>query len=332
MATYNVHAGHCPYGNGACGAVGILNESVENRIVKNKVIADLKTLGNTVYDCTDDSNCSDRQNLYNIAAKCNNHKVDADISIHLNAGGGTGVEVWVTGNHQSMTDMADRICRQISGALGIKNRGVKRTSNLYILNHTDSPALLIECCFVDSQTDASHWNAVKCAGAITTAMTGKSIPAAQTKPKPTQSPGKTVNNEGLWYRAHVADVGTLDAVHDGQTAGTTGYAKAIQGLWIDTRLLMQKYKAVKLNAKAHIQGAGWVSYKDVQHDTLIGTTGQNKRLEAIELDLQGLPAGKKLLYRTHLSGTGWTVWIEGGYSSGSVGLEKGIEAIQLKIV
>lgn len=156
--------------------------------------------------------------------------------------------------------------------------------------------------------------------------------SATTVKKPTQSPGNTANNEGLWYRAHVADVGTLDAVHDGQTAGTTGYAKAIQGIWIDTRLLKQKYKNVNLNAKAHIQGTGWVSYKDVQHDTLIGTTGQNKRLEAIELDLQGLPAGKKLLYRTHLAGTGWTVWIEGGFSSGSVGLEKGIEAIQLKIV
>ena len=31
MGTYNVHAGHCPQGKGASGAVGILQESVEDR-------------------------------------------------------------------------------------------------------------------------------------------------------------------------------------------------------------------------------------------------------------------------------------------------------------
>ena len=39
MATYNVHAGHCPQDQGAYGAVGILQESVEDRIVKNDEIA-----------------------------------------------------------------------------------------------------------------------------------------------------------------------------------------------------------------------------------------------------------------------------------------------------
>lgn len=33
----NVHAGHNPEGKIACGARGILDESRENRIVKNKV-------------------------------------------------------------------------------------------------------------------------------------------------------------------------------------------------------------------------------------------------------------------------------------------------------
>lgn len=41
MGTYNVHAGHCPQGQGASGAVGILQESVEDRIVKNEVILSL---------------------------------------------------------------------------------------------------------------------------------------------------------------------------------------------------------------------------------------------------------------------------------------------------
>ena len=39
MGTYNVHAGHCPQGKGASGAVGLLQESVEDRKVKNRVIS-----------------------------------------------------------------------------------------------------------------------------------------------------------------------------------------------------------------------------------------------------------------------------------------------------
>ena len=56
MGTYNVHAGHCPQGQGASGAVGILQESVEDRIVKNEVIRLLRAEGNTAYDCTCDEN------------------------------------------------------------------------------------------------------------------------------------------------------------------------------------------------------------------------------------------------------------------------------------
>ena len=54
MSTYNIHAGHCPQGQGASGAVGILQESVEDRKVKNRVISALKGAGHTVYDCTCD--------------------------------------------------------------------------------------------------------------------------------------------------------------------------------------------------------------------------------------------------------------------------------------
>ena len=45
MGTYNVHAGHCPQGKGASGAVGILQESVEDRAVKNEVIRLLRAEG-----------------------------------------------------------------------------------------------------------------------------------------------------------------------------------------------------------------------------------------------------------------------------------------------
>ena len=78
---YNVHGGHSLI---CRGASGLLDEVNEDRKVKNKVIELLRECGNTVYDCTDDSGNTQNKNLSNIKNKCNAHKVDLDISIHLN--------------------------------------------------------------------------------------------------------------------------------------------------------------------------------------------------------------------------------------------------------
>ena len=92
--------------------------------------------------------------------KCNAHAVNLDVSIHLNAGGDTGVEVWCYSDKAA--DIAGDICENVSNALGIRVRGVKYTQGLYVLKNTKAPALLVECCFVDNQNDYNHWNAEKC--------------------------------------------------------------------------------------------------------------------------------------------------------------------------
>lgn len=194
MGTYNVHAGHCPQGQGASGAVGFLQESVENRKVKDRVITALENAGHTVYDCTDDTNCTANQNLQRIVTKCNAHGVDLDVSIHLNAGGGTGVEVWCYDS--KTTDIAAKISENVSNALGIRNRGVKYSQGLYVLKNTKSPALLVECCFVDAQNDADKWDANKCGDAIASAIIGKTVQEPAPKPQPTPSAPKPSKPSG----------------------------------------------------------------------------------------------------------------------------------------
>ena len=71
----NVHGGHNPAGKTACGAVGLLDESREDRIVKDIVIERLKELGHTVYDCTVDNGTSQNDVLKKIVAKCNSHDI-----------------------------------------------------------------------------------------------------------------------------------------------------------------------------------------------------------------------------------------------------------------
>lgn len=175
MATYNVHGGHSL----KCrGTSALLDEVVEDRKVKNKLIELLRANGNTVYDCTDDYSTTQYTNLRSIITKCNAHNVDLDISIHLNSarndrvGDGKcgGVEVYAYDDRAY--GVAYQIAESIANTLGIGFHGtpVKYNKNLYVLRNTKAKAVLIECCFIDDKDDADHWNATKCAMAIASAL------------------------------------------------------------------------------------------------------------------------------------------------------------------
>ena len=66
---------------------------------------------------------------------------------------------------------------------------------------------------------------------------------------------------------------------------------------------------------------------------LAGTTGESKRLEAIEIQLTGEIANVyDVYYRTHIQSYGWLGWAKNGQISGSVGYSKRLEAIEVKLV
>ena len=120
----------------------------------------------------------------------------------------------------------------------------------------------------------------------------------------------------IGYQAHIQSCGWQDWKYDGDVAGTTGKELRLEGLKID-------YDK-PVYAKAHIQDIGWKDYGKITKDTVIGTTGQSKRLEA--LCLKG-----DFKYRVHIQDFGWTNWTQadGVATLGSVGMSKSIEAIQI---
>ena len=189
----NVSAGHNPDGKVACGAVGLLKESTEARKVTNELVRLLKEQGHTVYNCTCDNGTSQGDVLKKIVAKCNQHSVDLDVSIHFNAGAGaqkkngqtTGTEVLVYNDSSKAMEAARRVAKQIS-ALGFKNRGIKIRDGLYFLRNTKSPAMLVECCFVDDGDDAALYDYKKMASAIVRGITGEKVNDAKTDQKQTQ--------------------------------------------------------------------------------------------------------------------------------------------------
>ena len=194
----SVHAGHNPAGKTACGAVGLLNESTENRNVKDRVVAMLKAQGHTVYDDTVDNGTSKNDVLKKIVAKVNSHDVDLAVSIHFNAGANkilnnttTGTEVYVYSTSSKAYSYAQKIVNAIS-ALGFKNRGVKTSTSLYVLKNTNAPSLLIECCFVEDPDDVALYDADKMAQAIVKGITGviSAIPSTSTSTNNSSSTGQ----------------------------------------------------------------------------------------------------------------------------------------------
>lgn len=176
----NVHAGHNMDGRIGCGAIGFVQESTEARKVTGLVIDKLHKLGHESFNCTVDTAPTVRANLEQIVQKCNSNKVDLDVSIHFNVcvndrvgdGKTTGVEAYVYNDTSFARPYALRIVNAIS-ELGFTNRGVKRNPNLYILKNTNSPAVLIECCFIDDKDDIELYDSEKIADAIVYGITGQ---------------------------------------------------------------------------------------------------------------------------------------------------------------
>lgn len=82
---------------------------------------------------------------------------DADlfVSIHANAANGwaRGTEVFYVSEYGWRP--ASKIYKQLINTIALVQRGIKQTDNLYVLNHTDMPAVLVETAFIDNPQDAA---------------------------------------------------------------------------------------------------------------------------------------------------------------------------------
>ena len=152
--TYSVftsNAGHSAKSPGA-GANGY-EEHTQARQCNKAFIRAMKQHGRYVVDTTSDA-ANKTAVLQEQVAKANRvggGKKQLDLAWHLNAGGGSGVEVLYYG--ESTKKLAAEISEAISKALGVKNRGAKQRKDLYFLKHTKAHSILIEVCFIDSLID-----------------------------------------------------------------------------------------------------------------------------------------------------------------------------------
>ncbi|WP_027365333.1 N-acetylmuramoyl-L-alanine amidase [Desulfotruncus alcoholivorax] len=157
----------------------------------------------------------------------NNLKADLFVSIHINAGGGTGFESYIYTNAGSKTKAIQNkihdFLSQFYKSQGFSDRGEKK-ANFSVLRNTKMPAVLLENLFIDNPKDLAQLlrpGFIQSLGVIigegiakAADLTPKSITAPDQQPKPDPSPPapaptwkpeeeiERLKNEGLIANKH----------------------------------------------------------------------------------------------------------------------------------
>ena len=192
----------------------------EEEIIDNVgglVINKLKALGHTVIEVRPSSATSVSNSLVQRVQKANSNNVDLYVSIHANAGGGKGTEVYTYQGKEvkEARNVLNNLC-----SLGFANRGIKG-SNLYVTHYSNMTAMLIEVCFIDTQSDVELYKSIgnnKIADSIVRGLVGETSTVSNIN-RPVENKANTKA-----YNSHLRDF---------QSAYNKSYNKNIlvDGLW-----------------------------------------------------------------------------------------------------
>ena len=145
------------------------------------------------------------------------------------------------------------------------------------------------------------------------------------------APGKTERpyvQRYVSYQTHIENIGWQGMKYDGETSGTSGQSRRLEGINIS---LNNPQYGGNIEYQTHIENIGWQGWK--ANGQMSGTSGQSKRLEAIRIKLTGEMANKyDIYYRVHAQEFGWLGWASNGESAGTEGYSYRLEAIEIKLV
>ena len=223
----------------ARGASGFIDEYDCDRAFVAQLVPAFESQGWYVTDCSNDADSVNGE----LAEEChiaNASGADLFIAVHFNAGGGTGTEVWHYPG-SSAEHYAESVSAELASALGLRNRGAKATTGLYVLNRTTMPAILIEVCFVDTEQDADAWHATSwdaLCGAVVRGLGGD-----YDNDDKEEDMGLTEHQDKLLATIYEQVTGTYDPTHRGVELNDHDHIKYIGKAVADNAAAIQAVDA-----------------------------------------------------------------------------------------
>lgn len=231
-------------------------------------------------DASDFKGRNVNENLYNIRLNSDRLSSANDIifSVHFNGFNekATGTETWSYLGDNVSKPVAAALSAEIAKAQGIVNRGQKSTTDLYVVSQTKAHMILLEICFLDNKNEIQNYIAKK----------DKVIKAILDVCKSYPQYNFTATSGGH-YGLGMMDPGV----------SRHGYKEAVLAQEINQALLKNKLTGNGASAtdesngikqprmglwyRAHVAERGWLNY--MASEATAGTTGQKRRLEAVEV-------------------------------------------------
>jgi hypothetical protein len=150
-----ISSGHGKY---IRGASGYIDEVDEARKVVEQTATVLRDSDVGVDVFHDNTSHDQSTNLNTIVNYHNSRTRDLDVSIHFNAYQTTSKPMGVECLYVTQQSLAKKVSEYIADAGDFIDRGPKKRTDLFFLNNTEKPAILVETCFVDSKADVDLYH------------------------------------------------------------------------------------------------------------------------------------------------------------------------------
>ena len=286
-------AGH---GGSDCGSIGVDKQKEKDRTMQlaKLVATKLKSAGHTV-TVKQEKISSGKWALKNA------NGYDYALSIHFNAfnGTATGTECL----YKNTTGKATSLSKNVANAMGIKNRGAKKRTDLYMLNIGFNN--LIEICFHDNKSDleAYNKNIDKVASAIANSINGSKI--NDNKPLPTQKPTCDVTGN-ITYQSYdnIKKQWLPEVINDRDFAGNLGNpmgglrAKCING---------------NIYLQVHTINGEWLPIVSSANYKKNDKNNGNSYAGILNKNIDGIRAWSDygfVEYRVHIKNGKWLPWVK----------------------
>ena len=209
-----ISSGHGKY---IRGASGVLDEVDEARKVVEQLAKELRARDVDVKVFHDDTSHDQNTNLHTIVNYHNAQTRDLDVSVHFNAYVETTKPMGTEVLYVTQQALAGQVSSAIAGC-GFINRGAKKRTDLFFLNNTEQPAILLETCFVDSSADADIYE--RQFGHICDAIAGI-LGGAEDETAPPEPPVQP----GVAAKVNIAIAieGNVEVTVNGQTIEVVGH-------------------------------------------------------------------------------------------------------------